>query len=636
MNSRKFLCRTGLVTSIIASAASLDAATVTFSFEELAASTSNDGNLTYLELRDQGLVLDITRPGSSFDVREYPINNLPAEVGQNGLSPFSNQSSATPFVLNFSQPVNSVQVWTGDYGQDTPDIVTLRAFDGANASGSQLAFSQTSIPTLNPGVSTPNFDTVAVAPTGGGIQSATLLGGTPGFEHSVYYDNIVVEFDRVEEPGINQSNPIIVDLLTEPKRNIPTTTETSDFKLGGDFIDFNAELPTIVVVHGRQPQFFPEFTGDPRDVENLAQFYDNVEQRFPGEYNVILVTWEQAFVERALFYANDGDGLFGFSESFYVSVTESYDLGGEIADSLIGQFGDGYKHPVHLIGHSFGTAINNQLGLQLHAGGIDVGQMTVLDAPFDTGEATTVLTPELYEVAASAARAEIFDNYYGTKGNGPLGVLDPFSGEIPTAELNRGYPIDADHEGVFDVYVDSVLDDQLIQDGGFTNANFSKRIFPVDRQPTPLIVDFLLEQNSTFSSPISPTLAEGSDAFVFWRETNLHDFDFLYLQIDSLFLGDEDFFEIQIDGITQAFFDGGTSFFDREFYIPFFDNGDGSTSLSFFLNGRGEEDGRVEIGGFYGVGGNVTVAPVPLPMSFALQVFTLGFFLALGFAKRRR
>jgi hypothetical protein len=153
------------------------AATINFDFEATAATYfgvgARPGALTTLALSASGLTMTLTRPGSAFDIVENTGGQAgkPASFGLHSLDPFFAETSNTPFIANFSAPIFSASFDFGDYGGDTPDILTVRAFSGLNGTGSLI---QTLTGGPNP------------------VLSLVFIGGTSDFPNSVFYDNITV------------------------------------------------------------------------------------------------------------------------------------------------------------------------------------------------------------------------------------------------------------------------------------------------------------------------------------------------------------------------------------------------------------------------------------------------------------
>jgi hypothetical protein len=187
-----------VATATVAIAASVlraEADPIVFSFEEQPP-TSRTGALTSLSLTNGGLTLDITRPGSVFDIVD---NTSPSQVdkppswGVRSLDPFFAETSATPFNLNFSTALRSLSVEFGDYGADFPDRLALAGYSGLNGTGTLVA----SILVPFDAATLPAFATATIT-SSAPFRSARMIGGTPSFPNSVFYDNLTAEV--VPEP----------------------------------------------------------------------------------------------------------------------------------------------------------------------------------------------------------------------------------------------------------------------------------------------------------------------------------------------------------------------------------------------------------------------------------------------------
>ena len=106
-------------------------------------------------------------------------------------------SALTDYVLTFSRPVRSVKLSAGDFGQDTPDVAYLTAHEGTLGLGDVIDIDREEIDTRNS--SNPFNSTVLRVKDNDLFSSVTFEGGTPSFPHSLYYDNIFVEYP--DEPG---------------------------------------------------------------------------------------------------------------------------------------------------------------------------------------------------------------------------------------------------------------------------------------------------------------------------------------------------------------------------------------------------------------------------------------------------
>ena len=187
----------GLLVSAVPRTA--QAVPIVFDFEaETATSPPSTGALTSLAIVESGLTATITRPGSAFDIEDTNSLGFPPSFGTRSLDPFSDASSATPFVVDFSSPILSMSLAMGDAGGDTDDA-TLAAYSGPGGTGTLLD----SASGHYGGEFPVNVLTLSVAASG--INSVVFIGGSPSFPNSLNYDNITVEtsneFGAVPEPS---------------------------------------------------------------------------------------------------------------------------------------------------------------------------------------------------------------------------------------------------------------------------------------------------------------------------------------------------------------------------------------------------------------------------------------------------
>jgi hypothetical protein len=170
---------------MVAALGSISAAQL-FDFESQSGTEVPSGALTSLSMTDAGLTMVITRQGgTAFDIVEN-INSQsgkPASWGRMSLTPFIN-SNGGAFILDFSTGIDFFTVEAGDYGADS-DTISIEAWSGLGGTGTLIA---TAAPTYGAAA----FPTIA---TGGGTIPGTALsivlkGGSPGFEDSLFWDNI--------------------------------------------------------------------------------------------------------------------------------------------------------------------------------------------------------------------------------------------------------------------------------------------------------------------------------------------------------------------------------------------------------------------------------------------------------------
>jgi len=192
----------GVLASLCIAASPTSAAIISFDFESATATFvppgGRTGSLTSLSLAQGGLTITITRQNLvGFDIVQNTGSQAgkPAAWGLKSLDPFINDQGQA-FIISFSAPVTSFSVEFGDFGGDAPDILQLSAFSGLGGTGALLGSSSASYSGTFPAIQT---GSVSAA----GINSIVMIGGTPSFAHSVFYDNISVNSDiaAVPEPA---------------------------------------------------------------------------------------------------------------------------------------------------------------------------------------------------------------------------------------------------------------------------------------------------------------------------------------------------------------------------------------------------------------------------------------------------
>jgi hypothetical protein len=173
-----------LTAIVVAGARPAAVCAATYDFEGTSTtSPPPTGALTSLMLTDSGVTLNLTRPGSKFDI----INLVPFGApgfGSRSLDPFWDFASNTPFIGDFSTPLSSVSIDMGDFGQDADNLL-LEAYSGLGATGTLLG---TATDTLPAGGFTFGSKTLTVSAPG--IVSMRFIGGNNDYPNSVYYDNI--------------------------------------------------------------------------------------------------------------------------------------------------------------------------------------------------------------------------------------------------------------------------------------------------------------------------------------------------------------------------------------------------------------------------------------------------------------
>ena len=191
--------RAVLVTLAVTFAAATAQAAVLFDFESTPATftppAARTGALTSLALTNSGLTMTINR-GRQFDI----VSNTGAQAGKpagwglRSLDPFFAGSVNTPFIVDFSSLITSFSVEFGDYGGDSPDILSLMAYSGAGGTGTLLGSTSVSLNTPA-GAFTVGSGSLSAS----GIASIVMIGGSSAFPNSVFYDNVSVAV--VPEPA---------------------------------------------------------------------------------------------------------------------------------------------------------------------------------------------------------------------------------------------------------------------------------------------------------------------------------------------------------------------------------------------------------------------------------------------------
>ncbi len=178
------------------------AETVTFDFEDqnltFIPPPPRPGALTTLIMSRSTLVAFLARENfERFDVVfNVGFQAKPPQFGSRSLDPFFDTGGG-PFVVGFSQPVDSVSIDMGDYGGDT-DTLTLEALEVGT-----LAVIGVASGTLPPIGNLFTFSTLTVTAPGR-ILAVRFNGGSSTLLNSVFYDNLRVTFNTqqpIPEPA---------------------------------------------------------------------------------------------------------------------------------------------------------------------------------------------------------------------------------------------------------------------------------------------------------------------------------------------------------------------------------------------------------------------------------------------------
>ena len=179
---------------------------VTFSLDGLApTSPPQAGAATTRDVRAIGISMSIKRVGGAgFDIVDNAAAGQlgkPTTWGARSIDPFCCSQAAAPFLLSFSDAVQSFKADVGDYGGGA-DVVRLEAFSGPGGTGRVVAEASASVPAGPVGTfTTTRLSVNATEP----FQSVRITGGEPGVPDSVYYDNIVVGWPDADTDGLPDS-----------------------------------------------------------------------------------------------------------------------------------------------------------------------------------------------------------------------------------------------------------------------------------------------------------------------------------------------------------------------------------------------------------------------------------------------
>jgi len=190
---------------VLAMIAPSTATVATFDFETLTPTfvsppaSVRPGALSSLVVSNNGLTMTITRTGGThFDLVANTGNQTgkPASWGMVSLDPFFAPGNAG-WIFNFSKPVTTFSIQLGDYGEDS-DLEAFTFWDGPNGTGTVVGSA-----TDNYGLQAfPTVDTLPFA-SAAPFQSVTINGtsNAPGFNNSVFFDNVILGFNAVPEPS---------------------------------------------------------------------------------------------------------------------------------------------------------------------------------------------------------------------------------------------------------------------------------------------------------------------------------------------------------------------------------------------------------------------------------------------------
>ena len=236
------------------------------------------------------------------------------------------------------------------------------------------------------------------------------------------------------------------------------------------YSDLDPALPTVVIVHGWQPEWFPEGVassiadgsifkaGEP--LQWMGEMANAISNRLKSGYilhssavqgikaNIMCFAWQDAFT-----VYNEYTAL-GFAKSF------TDDAGLRLANELKNKLGANYNKPIHMIGHSLGSfviakAANRLCETMPQAREI---QLTVLDAPANVssdpngtlGAAAWMFhypTDYIFYKYLNPRNVSWCDSYYANYGYG---------NKIPGTAPDGGRYLDTDHSGIHEEYLNTI------------------------------------------------------------------------------------------------------------------------------------------------------------------------------------
>lgn len=255
----------------------------------------------------------------------------------------------------------------------------------------------------------------------------------------------------------NDNNILFAYLVSSEPAAIPPIVPPPGARMLVGTID--PRLPTIVLTHGLQR--------DDTDVATLWTGRGNIQastligNALGARANVVQYIWEEAFQPF-------GCGLGLPNQGAYEEARRNVvDAGLRLASELLEALGRSYDQPIHLIGHSLGTAVNTYAATALldQLPNVAIAQFTALDRPHhvtkicgisDAEEQRLGFGADFFAMNLPFERPGLslrVDNYFSKDG---FGVGDRANGAIynhpPLLDSNR-------------------LDDRIFGDEGFDNSH---------------------------------------------------------------------------------------------------------------------------------------------------------------------
>ena len=230
--SRRLLVLFGTV-AVLAFGPSAASAAV-FDFEEqpvtAASSCNSEGGLTTLVEVDSGLTATVTRAGGALiHVRDLGPS-APFGWGSRTICPTPGGSGTeSPFIVNFSQPVDTARIDAGEFSNEPIHTATLNAYSGPNGTGTLLDTDSAVVPDDFGFVST------SVTVFGSQISSITFIGTSDdSATNLLFWDNLVASADTEPPTGTCSNTPATVSgTVGTPGDDVIVGTSGNDVITGG-------------------------------------------------------------------------------------------------------------------------------------------------------------------------------------------------------------------------------------------------------------------------------------------------------------------------------------------------------------------------------------------------------------------
>lgn len=445
-----------------------------------------------------------------------------------------------------------------------------------------------------------------------------------------------------------------VALVKRPPVQLPPSEETiirsASHLVGRE--DFDPSRPTVVLTHGWQPELLPipenSYLGTgpilalnpaiiPRTYGSPSmsvfgnQMSSEIRSKFSEDVNILVYEWPEA-------YATIGGAR-------KLAQGDLAEVGIRLANELALLVGESNVQPIHMIGHSFGTAVNAYAINELSVKGIRISHNTMIDAPTNDISATALglsLPIELY--ANVARKVDRMENYYGGAAVGRDGVQG-LGGPVPGVP-NTEYR-DSGHSGSWQVYKDTIMNPSLEKGGFYYSAVLGEAggnsLLPKlgsfwDPVEFGLPLNFQSPdsfQNSLFESAHSTIMYQGSDAYITYNFEMPSEISALNFDLEFLQIGKDDWFSVLwnnesiFSAIAETYGLG-----ERSIFVDVRSLAASQGTLAFLLSDNGPDRTELRLSNLHYTSGQFSeVSVVPLPWSGVLLGFAASLFCLFG---RRR